>query len=246
LSSRVISFEQKYQAKLEAYASVYRIDDLNDANDRSTLDIMLKTEIMIDDLQEQLQLLMADSAVENAGNIKKLADLLRDATGTITTLQKTLAIDRKTRKTDEAGSVADYIRSLKKMAVDFLDQRFTKMYCPNCKVMVGRYMAVHDHTAFNIQFQCSQCGKAVRARRDDRDVLFDVRDADWRKAYRSEIVKPKKTKTPVDDLSVVMAGNEIMIDSSDLPAYDNIDFQPRVDVEVQLENDVEIGDVTTE
>jgi len=188
------TFQQKLKDKEAAYASVYRIDELNDANDRSTLDIMLKTEVMIDDLQEELQKLITEDAVKNAGDIKKLADLLRDATGTITTLQKTLAIDRKTRKTEETGSVVDYIRSLKRMAGEFMEQRLTKVYCPNCKVMVGRFMAVHEHTGFNIQFQCSQCGKAIRARRNERDVLFDVKDADWRRGERAEIIQPNKKR----------------------------------------------------
>src|SRR5258706_11851986 len=92
----VQSFEERLLAKKAAYARNFRVEDLNDANDLSLLDISLKTELMIEDLQLQIQLLMGESAVSNATNIKKLADLLRDATGTITTVQKTLAIDRKT------------------------------------------------------------------------------------------------------------------------------------------------------
>jgi hypothetical protein len=185
------TFQEKYQAKLDQYNKVFRLDELNDANDKSTLEIMLKTEIMIDDLQEEIQSLIDTGAVENATNIKKLADLLRDATSTITTLQRTLSIDRKTRKTEETASVADYIRTLKRDAKEFMERRIINFWCNDCKVMVGRVYPVHEHTSFIVSFQCDQCKKLIRGRRDERDVLFDVRDHQWRRKYRAEIVQPK-------------------------------------------------------
>lgn len=193
------TFQEKYDQKLTQYQKAFRIDELNDANDKSTLEIMLKTEIMIDDLQEQIQTLIDDSAVENATNIKKLADLLRDATGTITKLQQTLSIDRRTRKTEETASVADYIRTLKRDAHDFMERRIIKVFCPDCKVMVGRIYPVHEHTAFTLSFQCDQCNKFIRARRDERDVLFDVKDREWRRKYRAEIIQPKKGYDPLEE-----------------------------------------------
>lgn len=186
------TFEEKFQAKLDNYAKAFRIEDLNDANDKSTLEIMLKTEIMIDDLQQQIQDLMDENPVENANSVKKLHDLLRDAGTMILAYQKNLAIDRKTRKTEETASVADYIRALKRDAKDFMEQRVIKVYCPNCKVMVGRIFPVHDHTAFMCSFQCSQCNKPIRARREDKDVLFDVKDSSWRRKYKPEVIQPKQ------------------------------------------------------
>lgn len=204
------TFQEKFQEKLDNYAKAFRIEELNDANDRSTLEIMLKTEVMIDDLQQQIQDLMDESPVEQAGNIKKLHDLLRDAGTMIVTYQKTLAIDRKTRKTEETASVADYIRTLKRDAKDFMDQRIIRIYCETCKVMVGRIFPVHDHTAFACSFECSQCHKLIRARREQRDVLFDVKDARWRKAHVAEVVQPKKfnkIEAPDDD-ELVLDGVE--------------------------------------
>lgn len=195
------TFSEKLQERREAYARVYRTDELNDANDASTLDMLLKTEIMISDLQEQIQELMAESSVDQANNIKKLADLLRDATNTTTALQKTLSIDRKTRKSEETASVADYIRALKRDAHEFMDQRIITTYCDKCKVMVGRIYPVHDHTAFAVSFECSQCHKLIRARREDKDVLFDIRDRKWREKYKPEIIQPKKftRNEPIDE-----------------------------------------------
>lgn len=219
------TFDEKFQAKLESYGKAFRIEDLNDANDKSTLEIMLKTEVMIDDLQRQIQDLMDESPTEQVGNIKKLHDLLRDAGTMIVTYQKTLAIDRKTRKTEETASVADYIRTLKRDAKDFMDQRIITVYCQTCKVMVGRIYPVHDHTAFSVSFQCSQCSKLIRARREDRDVLFDVRDRKWREKGVPEVIQPKKfTRMEAiddeDDL-ILDAGIELVEDDAtpDMDVY---------------------------
>lgn len=212
------TFEEKLAVKRAAYAKAFRVDDLNDANDLSTLDILLKTEIMVDDLQAQIQELMSDNPVEQATNIKKLADLLRDAGNMILAYQKTLSIDRKTRKTEETASVADYIRALKRDAREFMDQRIVKVYCPDCKVMVGRLFPVHDHTAFNASFQCDQCNKVIRARREERDIFFDIRDASWRRKYSPEIVQPKKfsrMQIPDDDELVIDGDPNLEVESGE-------------------------------
>jgi hypothetical protein len=160
---------------------------------------------MIEDLQSGIRELMTEDIMQSAGDLKKLSDLLRDSTNTITTLQRTLAIDRKTRKDEESSSVIDYINSLRKAAQEFVDERLMKMYCPTCNVMVGRFSPVHGHTALSISFQCSQCKKMVRMRRDERDTMYDIKASDrqWREAYRAEIVQPRKSRStgstvPVD------------------------------------------------
>lgn len=210
------TFDEKLQTKLESYAKAFRIDDLNNANDKSNLDMMLKTEIMVDDIQEKIRDLMTDDVVDNVAAIKKLSDLLKDARDTVLAIQRTLAIDRKTRKTEETASVADYIRAIKRDSKDFMEQRIIRVYCPDCKIMVGRIFPVHEHTAFSCSFQCSQCSKLVRARRDDKDVLFDIKDAAWRRKHKAEIVQPKQFSAIApgdneDDL-IINADPEILTD----------------------------------
>lgn len=195
------TFQEKYQAKLEKYQKVFNLEDLNDANDRSNLEIMIKTEIMIDDLQEKIAELMEDDdLMKRASEIKKLHDILNQATNTIAALQRTLNIDRKTRKSEETTSVADYLRALRRNAKDFMDQRRIMVWCPTCKVLVGRIFPVHEHTAYTCSFQCSQCNKMIRARKDEQDVFFDVKDADWRRAHRAEIKQAKKPKRQLDEV----------------------------------------------
>lgn len=227
------TFNEKLQQKQEAYSKVFRIDELNDANDRSTLDMMLKTELMVEDLQEQIQELMAESPVDQANNIKKLHDLLRDAGTMILAYQKTLSIDRRTRKSEETASVADYIRALKRDAKEFMEQRIIRVYCGACKVMVGRIFPVHDHTAFACSFECSQCHKFIRARREQRDVLFDVRDSGWRKKYPPEIIQAKKLAydaTIENDDDLVLEGTNPILHEEQGAALDIISVEDELNL----------------
>lgn len=230
------TFQEKYKAKIEQYEKVFNLDDLNDANDRSNLEIMIKTEIMIDDIQEKIASLMDEDDVAKISDVKKLHDLLRDATNTITTLQKTLNIDRKTRKSEETSSVAEYIRTLLRAASGFMEERVIKSYCPNCKVMVGRIYPVHDHTAFSVSFQCSQCKKLIRGRREEKDIFWDVRDHEWRRSKRAEVVQPKvKATKKYDDLSGI--DDELYLGAtSELIPEDPDILEPAV-----VEDEIELG-----
>lgn len=238
-------FEEKFAKKLEQYAANFRIEDLNDANDKSLLNIMIKTEIMIDDLQQQIQELIEESSVTNAANIKKLADLLRDATGTITTVQKTLAIDRKTRKQEETGSVADYIRTIRTAAKEFVDKRLVKVYCPNCNIMVMRFTPVHDHVAFTVSCKCHQCNKFIRARRDDRDIFYDVRDAEWRREFKAEVVQPRvrKKSEPNSDAIEMSVDDEVILAAPIFEESELVELKP-----AEIHDELELGefDGTTE
>lgn len=213
------TFQEKYKEKIESYQKVFNLDDLNDANDKSNLEIMIKTEIMIDDIQEKIATLMEDEDINRISDVKKLHDLLRDATNTITTLQKTLNIDRKTRKSEETTSVADYLRTLRRIAAPFMAERIIQTWCPDCNVLVSRIYPVHEHTAFTISVQCSQCKKMIRARREEKDVLFDVKDHNWRRAHRAEIKAPsvRKAQENEDDEDELYLGAnaELVLDTPD-------------------------------
>jgi len=229
-----LTFDQRLDLKRAEYSKAFRIEDLNDANDRSNLDMMLKTELMVDDIQAKIKNLMDDDVIENVAAIKKLSDLLKDARDTVLAIQRTLAIDRRTRKSEETASVADYIRALKRDAREFMDQRIIKVWCMDCKVMVGRIFPVHDHTAFSCTFECSQCHKLVRARREARDVLFDVRDRKWRTKYPAEIVQPKKF-TRIESID---EGDELVLDGD--PQL-NVDQAEALEQHI-VHDDLELGE----
>lgn len=218
-----MDFEARYNERLAEYHKVFDLEDINDANDRTLLRIMIRTELMIDDLQSQIEQLFKTDLIENASDIKKIADLLKDATNNISGLQKTLGIDRKTRRGEESSSVAEYIRSLKSAAGEFYEGRITRVYCPSCKVAVGRFAPVHDHTAYVVSFQCSQCGKMVHRKREEKDYMFDIKDKDWRK-YRASVEQPS-VLSPSDKPDIYQVGSSldnVVIEADTLGADDSI------------------------
>jgi hypothetical protein len=62
--------------------------------------------------------------------------------------------------------------------------------------MVGRISGVYDTTAYDAGFQCPQCKKYTTVKRVERDVFFDIKDADWRRKYPIEIEHSKRTNAP--------------------------------------------------
>lgn len=189
--ARADTFDEKFAQRLDDYAKNYNVEDLNDSNDRTLLYIMIRAELMLDGLQAKVaEIMEGNDVIEKASELKKLSDLIRDSANNVTTIQKTLGIDRKTRKTEDTNSVADYIVNIKRIAKSFLDERLIKIYCPDCKVLVARYSPVHDHTAYAVSTECSQCGKQVSAHRKERDIWFDVKDSGWRKKQQVSIEQP--------------------------------------------------------
>lgn len=185
-----LSYDERFQQKLEDYKKNYNVESLNESNDRTLLHILIRTELMLEGLQSKVtEIMEGEDLLNQATELKKLSDLIRDATENVTKIQRTLAIDRKTRKTEETDSVAEFVRALKRNAKNFVDQRMTRVYCPDCKVSVFRFSPVHDHTSYRVEAECSQCGKIIRAHRKERDIWFDVKDAGWRKKYPAEIVQ---------------------------------------------------------
>lgn len=188
-------YESRIKARLQQYTKDYKIEDMNESNDRTLLMILIRSELLLDDLQYQLQSVAVEGdLLSSANELKKIFDLVRDMTAQVTTVQKTLNIDRKSRTKGEDESPAEFVRGLKRNAKSFLDQRAIRIYCPDCKVMVGRVFPVHGHTSFYFESQCSQCKKKVIAKREEKDVWFDIKDADWRRKYSAEIVQPEVTK----------------------------------------------------
>src|SRR4051812_47781485 len=191
--AKKIDNEKRVQERLALYREDYDIDALNSSNDKAMLMTLIRCEIILENVQDEITNITGGDSdfVEEADRLKKLFDIQRDMMTQITKAQQTLSIDRKTRKSEQTSSVAEYVRELKVEASRFLDKRLVRIYCPDCKVMVGRYAPVHDHTAFLVATECSQCGKSIRAHREARDIWFDIKDADWRSEYKSEIIQPK-------------------------------------------------------
>lgn len=186
-----ITFDKKFRDALKEYAERYDVESLDSPNDIANLHTMIRNQIVVEEMQNKMHELAEADAVVNVMEIQKLNIALRDIIDRNLALERALAIDRKTRKNETQQSVVDYIAALKSHARLFLDKQLIRVRCPKCKILVGRISPVHEHTAFSVKFQCSQCFRWIIADRAERDVFFDIKDVEWRKQYPVQISHPK-------------------------------------------------------
>lgn len=186
----------QYEKALAEYREKYNVDQLDSPNDIASLRTMIRNQILIEQLQARLDVIARDKAVDPM-QLKKVLDSIVLLSQTNMQYERSLGIDRKTRKTDQAESVADYILKLKVLATEFLDDdnRLLKVHCEDCAIMIGRISGVYDTTYFYAVFQCPQCKKQKTVTRKERDIFFDVKDADWRRKYPMEVVQAKRNKS---------------------------------------------------
>lgn len=177
------------------YREKYDVDSLENPNDLANLETMIRNQLLIEQLQDRLDDLINADKLDPI-EVKKILDSIVALSQTNVQYERTLGIDRKTRKQQQAESVVDYIIKLKQLAREFMDsdRRLTRVMCKNCKIMVGRISGVYETTEYSAGFQCPQCKKHITITRKERDVFFDVKNADWRRKYPMEIIQPKRSK----------------------------------------------------
>jgi len=216
MATGVKSFKTKFSEELAKYAAKYDIDTLSNPNDVNNLHTIIRNSIVIQELQEKLHELAENDAIKNAMDMKKLNDSVVSLTGLNIQLERQLSIDRKTRKTESESSVADYLDKLREMAKVFIDDdlRLQKVYCKKCNILVGRISGVYETTYYRVSFQCPQCQKSIVLERKERDYLFDVKDAEWRRPFPMEVIRPK-VKTLEDAPDLVITPDLILTDEDE-------------------------------
>jgi len=184
----------RFQEILADYSSKYDLETLNSPNDRANLDMLINNQVIVERFQAELLYMTENGALENIEAIQKIGNAMRDLIERNLQIERALALDRKTRKSENSDSVASYITNLKVTAQNFLEKRLIKVFCPDCKVLVARFAPVMDHTAFHFETQCSQCSKRITMTRkaESEGVFFDIKDYKWRKQYLYEVQQPTK------------------------------------------------------
>jgi len=192
--------ERRFDRILEEYKSKYNVESLDSPNDIANLHTMIRNQIIIEKLQQQMNDLTNLDEIDPVA-LKKVLDSLVALSESNVVYERTLGIDRKSRKQESAESTADYIANLKARAKEWLDneERLTKVYCKQCNIMVGRISGVYDTTHYSASFQCPQCKKQIVITRKERDVFFDVKDAEWRKKYPIEVEQARRVSAPTFD-----------------------------------------------
>lgn len=196
-ASSVLMFDRK----LEEYKQKYNVESLDSPNDIANLHTMIRNQIIIEKLQDQMTTLTEGDDIDPM-QVKKILDSLVALSESNIVYERTLGIDRKSRKQEASESVADYITGLKQRAKEWIEneERLSKIQCKNgCGIMVGRISGVYETTAYEGHFQCPQCKKWTVVKRQERDIFYDVKDADWRRKYPIEVEQAKRVTAPSFD-----------------------------------------------
>lgn len=201
------------------YKDKYDVDSLTNPNDIANLQTMIRNQLLIEQLQDQLDDLVSSDEL-TAADVKKILDSIVALAQTNVQYERTLGIDRKTRKQQQEGNIVDIVLRLKALSRQFIhdDRRLLKVMCKTCKIMVGRISGVYDTTEYTAAFQCPQCKKYSTVSRKERDVFYDIKDADWRRKYPMEILQPKsrlKDAPVIDIMDDMIIGDELGIDYGD-------------------------------
>lgn len=194
---------------LSDYREKYDVDRLENPNDLANLHSMIRNQLIMEKLQTRLDDLAKNEEFDSM-ELKKLLDGIRSLSETNVQLEKTLGIDRKTRKNEQAQSFPDYLKELKVLGREFIESRLTKVFCKNgCSIMLGRVSSAYDTNEYSAAFQCPQCKKYTTVTRKEKDIFFDVKNADWRRKYPMEVVQAKRSKSPeIDVLDDVLLSND--------------------------------------
>jgi len=203
-----LTTDQRFQETLLEYRKRYNVETLDSPNDLANLNTMIRNQILVEKLQGVLDNI--STAVEDIDltQIKKILDSIVALSETNIALEKTLGIDRKTRKNEAAESIQEYLAGLRVRSLEWIEQRLIKIHCKKCNIMVGRISAVYETTAFEASFQCPQCNKKIVVKRQEKDIFFDIKpsDAEWRRSFPIEIEQPKRLSAPnnttVDELVI--------------------------------------------
>lgn len=219
------------QRRIERYEKDFDLTTVNQSNDRATLTMMVLIEIAYEKLQQQLhQLLASEDILDKAQDIKRLSDILRDYAETHQKFQQTLGIDRRTRRSGSETSVRDYIDALLSEAKSYYETVITRVYCPTCDVMVGRFAPVHDHTAYRVSFTCSQCGSEVVHERAGSSRFSDLpsEEQEWRSAYTPSITRPEspflesETFTFTEDVAESLPSITVTVNNTDVASLPGV------------------------
>ena len=215
--AKTIAFDKRFTDILNEYKAKYDVDSLSSPNDQANLNAMIRNSIAIEQLQYELSKLVEEDVIKNSTQINRLNTAINELIESNMKVERQLSIDRKTRKQETDLNPADYIAALKQRAREFLNdpRRLIKVFCKKCQIMVGRLSPVYDTNEFNARFQCPQCKSFSIVSRKEKDIFFDIRDADWRRKHPIEIVHPKKgISEEIDDINddVMLSDNDIIFE----------------------------------
>ena len=160
-------YERRIEKELKKFAEDYEIGDLK-INDQMTLRSMIQSILSLEDY-EQLEYKMQKELVADQANydnilgkLEKLSKIKQVLLDGISKMQDDLKISRKVRQSDRDLSVQSAVDDMKARAKVFYQNKFGRVFCPDCKLLLGSVWVLYPEEKQNrFWFYCKRCDKKV-------------------------------------------------------------------------------------
>mgnify|MGYP006310932343 CR=1 FL=1 len=167
------------EERLDELSEEYDLTDLA-ANDKMQLQNLAEAMTQLDQYTDILQRELSKEDEDlTISRIKSLQKLISDTRKDISSISDDLKIYRKNRDKSEED-LATYISSLKERASKFLDDRFSYIYCTECKTLVATIWLL-EYKNGKSNFVCPKCGNSfivahgqLNKRKNREDALVPI------------------------------------------------------------------------
>lgn len=152
------NLEERIQKKLSDFEEQYDTSDMK-LNDREGLYELMKAYITLEDMNEASYRLRVQPELTeyDMSRLEKITKIISTIRTDISKLQDDLHISRRVRKGEKEESVLSYIEKLREKAKEYTNAKFGRVYCPNCKMLVGSVWALYPESKKNkVTFHCNR------------------------------------------------------------------------------------------
>lgn len=159
-------FERRIKSELAKFEKDYDVSDLK-INDNLTMRALIQSMIALEDYEQLTWRLQRELKGDNNTNdimskIDKLEKIKIGLREGISRMQDDLKISRKIRKSEREDSVISVIADLKERSKKFYDKKFARVFCPDCKLLLGSVWTLYSDNPNNkFWFYCKRCDKRV-------------------------------------------------------------------------------------
>lgn len=153
-------YDVRYQQKLTQLKDEFGID-MNDANDAESLRMFVRLLIQSEDIDKRIR--EDKSSVFDDKRLKNLGDYQKALVSSISDLQDKLGITRKVRKERQVDDIPQYLKEIRRKALEYWNRTTTAISCDKCQIELARYWLNFPHLATKAVFEleCWKCGEKV-------------------------------------------------------------------------------------
>lgn len=149
-----MNLEEKTNEYLEILTQDYDIEDLT-GNDSANLEALAVAKAQLDRYNDVWEEYMNSEKIP-LSDINTLRNIISSTRQDIIRIEDSLGIQRKNRKKEEE-SLVEYLKSVKKRARSFLEERLSQIYCPECSTLVASMWLLSYDLGSRFKFICPFC-----------------------------------------------------------------------------------------